>query len=355
MPRQVVLISSEVIEEVHDLLDLLEASEAIGHTYVMVPPHVEEALALSGRDGYTVVTAQYAEFGNTRAKVFGLIRFVAEVARIRPDVIVSGYPMFKHRLAAWLLRRAHISYLRGLMFDSEQRSGFSDRLQASKLARLLPRRLQGSFEADAVLTVSSINADFLRARNVSGDRIHLVGPVWLSKLSSQAGVARDDQKVVTVCTSALAAHGYVDEHAQQVDLLAALIESAGSELAIRPHPRDFYDYERDERFAGTAFDRSSTTTFLDRTRPGDLIFTQLSTLAFEAAFLGAEIAFYTLDSSSAAATVLARRGLASQALTPEAVADPTLADVADVFSPTEMTVLPRILTSIASSDARRRR
>lgn len=349
VPQSVVLVSSEVVEEVHEIMDLLDQCEDVAHIFVTVPHHVAEALDLRGDDTYTLLVSQYAEFGNVRAKLFGLVRFLTNALQIRPDVIISGYPMFKHRLTAWLLRRSHISYLRGLMFDADQRSGFSDKLQTSRLARVLPRRLKGSFEADALLTVSSISEEFLRARNVPEEKIHLVGPVWLAKLTQSSDGDRPGESLVTVCTSALAAHGYTEKHELQVDALAAAAESSAVGFRIRPHPRDFYDYESDARFADVEFDRTPTSEFLKRVGPGDLIVSQQSTLAFEAAYFGAGVAFYTLDSASDAA--LARRGFESHPLTPEYLENPILADASDVFSTVDLNVLPKILASVRPSGA----
>jgi len=298
-----VWVSAEVREEIQEILLMLERSGARFTEVLIDAP--ESVLARLGAlpervAGGKVRAVPYRH--STRigvaAKLLGLAQFAIRLARRRPRLLFSGFSMMKHRVVSGVLRVPHIAYIRGVVFDPTVSVGISDRIRFGRLARLVPSRVTASYRADAVLTVGGMNRDFLAARGVPAEDIHVTGPVWLDALQAAAagpGTAPAKQATAYFLTVAWQAHGRQSEHEAQLRVtrtLATRWADPSRRLVLRVHPRDLYDYEADPDYAAVALDRGSPEQFLAQLGADDLVIAPLSTLAFEAAHLGRPVVFY---------------------------------------------------------------
>jgi hypothetical protein len=345
-----ILVSSDVAEEISDLAILLKK---------MPTDHLEVHLhgprgSATGPPGIFHTHSSAVPHHGSRLtlllRAMEMIRFVSRAGRMQPDVILSGFPMVKHRLAAKLFRIHHIVYFRGLMFDPSVRSGYSDRVRLGPLGRYLRTDLFDSTKATHILTVADTNRQFLLRRGADDERITLIGPVWLDGIS----LADSGERRVFFLTSALAAHGFASEHRAQV---ATVIKVATSgvlhPLIVRVHPRDFYDYENDPSVPATVgFDRSPPQEFLKQLRTDDILVAPVSTLAFEALHLGGRVLFYSSpELGNYSERVFAMLGIAPLTLDEllgEGALDRAIS-ARSIFSPVEpgafQSVLARVLES----------
>lgn len=276
------LVSGEVLEEIEEILILLRQVNA--EIIVAAPASIICDLSEETLARVHTVQVRDAEHGNAKAKILGIGEFLKLMRATRPDFLISGFSMLKHRLAAFVHRTPHIAYVRGLMFNAEIRSGFSDRVESSLLGRVLPRKVRQPFGADMILTVSDVNMRFLRERGIEEAKLRICGPVWLADMpATSAGQVRR----VIVCTSGIAAHGYVALHEAQTEDLAGLVARLGSDsIVLRVHPRDHYDYAGDPRFQDVVLSTEKPYEFLRTLTPADVLITPPSTLAYEAGYLG---------------------------------------------------------------------
>lgn len=281
-----VLVSAEVAEEIVEILSMLKHGN---HSVTVTAPRV--ALAALTDDllvGVDVQETGYARQGDHLAKLRTLVEFFRIVLAHKPQVVVSGFPMLKHRLAARFLGTRHVVYLRGLMFDSGITSGFSDQLRYGRLGWLFRSRLFNPYDADKVVTVADINRTFVMDRGVDPDKVVVCGPVWLAEV----GPLKRGEPRIVILTSAYEAHGHKEAHRSQVRDIAEALSRVEAEVVLRVHPRDNYDYESDERFSSARINRESSATFLDSIASTDLILSPPSTFAFEAVHIGAKVTIF---------------------------------------------------------------
>lgn len=285
-----IFVSAEVAEEIVEILGMLDND--CQEVYVLAPEHIWYSIPPSNRPANVrYIPVRHAPFGDRKAKLVALMQFLWIIVRYRPTVLVSGFSMLKHRIASRLLRIHHIAYLRGLMFDPSVRSGFSDQFNLNIVARFAAKDLLNTYFANTIITVARMNVDFLIARGIRRESIHLCGPVWLQGGTNRKPGARR----VIVATSALAYHGHATSHDAQVQQIGDAISSASWPIVLRVHPRDFYEYEQDSRFDDATIDRSSPYDFINSLRADDVLVTPASTLLFEANWVGVATILYTID------------------------------------------------------------
>lgn len=331
-----VLLSSEVAEEITEILDQLpEKWEVI----VSAPSSLQGRVSGYG-ERVQFLPARFAATNKKIHKLKSLLHFVSTVRTVAPDVIISGFPLMKHRVASQFAKRPHVSYIRGLMFDAAVLGGFSGRLESSKLARLLPKRLVTSMHSDHFVTVSPINRDFLEARGFAPSSISECGPVWLRSTPVLSSPTSEIRRVV-ICTSALAEHGFNLQHVTMVDDFADAIVSLKShyEVSLRVHPRDFYDYASDWRFRNIEILKGTPEAFLSSLTTTDVLLSHPSTLSYEVGYLGVRSAVLLGDSvlQSPASLVAARLPLIRLAELPDLLHDRV--EAIDLFSIINMNAL----------------
>ena len=288
-----VLLSSEVAEEIEELLYLIRSTSPEEQIVIHAPDSVLRCVDLGDRTMLrTISVRHHAHRARVIPKLVGFGEFALLAIRSRPRLIVSGFSMLKHRAMSRVLGVPHVSYIRGLMFNPETHLGISDKIRFG-LARGKNVRLLNAFEADAVLTVARINEDFMVTRGIDRDRIVQVGPVWLRDVPPAPSGFVDGR--IFFVTKAFEAHGADDAHERQVSVVHRLVASLPGRVAIRAHPRDYYDYEADPLLRDVFIDRSSPRAFLHSLIREDLLISPLSTLAFEALHVGVPVLFFTAD------------------------------------------------------------
>jgi len=351
-----VWVSAEVREEIREILLMLDRSAArFREILIDAPAPVLDRLgALPERVAgarVRLMPYHHSTKVGVAAKLRGLAQFILRIARRRPDVLFSGFSMMRHRLAAGIFRVPHVAYLRGVVFDPQLASGISDRIRVSALSRLVPGKAATSYHADFVLTVGDVNRDFLIARGIPAEHIALTGPVWLHDSAPPLPSDTDAGRIYFL-TTAWQAHGLLTEHEAQLRITRRLAEHwrHDARFVMRVHPRDRYDYESDDAYRGVALDRRTPEEFLRGLRPADLIIAPLSTLAFEAAYLGGSVVFYSDDVATKAYNhVYERLGIDARSVE-QILADdlrPQRPPVDDIFSPIDFHALDRVLGSLA--------
>lgn len=301
MSRRRVLVSSEVLEEIEEIYLLLKVADPpYGEIVLDAPEAVIDRLPQHIKDDRRLVLLPYARSTtpSVRNKVVGLLEFMWRALRRRPQLIFSGFSMMKHRVASGVLHVPHFAYIRGVTFDPATSVGISDQVSRGRIGRFVPQRVVATYHADRVFTVGEMNRRFVIGRGMSPDAVDVVGPVWLADLEGAAPTAAQPRTIFV--TGAWAAHGFQAEHDAQTKMLASVAEHwrRDSELVIRVHPRDGYDYRADARFADVALSTELPGEFLASLRSGDVLVAPLSTLAFEALHLRAAVAFYSDDQAT---------------------------------------------------------
>lgn len=294
-------------EEILEILTLIEHSgRPFSEIRVDAPRSVLERTPLPERVGRARVTAVPYDHGvgiNAFSKVRGLLSFAGRVLRRRPVLVFSGFSMLKHRVVSGALRVPHFAYIRGVVFDPRVSVGISDRVRFGVLKRLVPRRVVATYSADQVFTVGEVNRRFLLGRGIPADRVHVVGPVWLApELRGAVAAQQPYSPRAYFVTGAWEAHGRMEEHEAQLEITRRLAREwrNGTELAFRVHPRDLHQYEADPDFANVVLDRTPPEEFLESLSEQDVVIAPLSTLAFEALFVGRRVVFYRDPSATSA-------------------------------------------------------
>lgn len=282
-----ILITSEVKEELEDIIELLKEVDQDNIVY-----YCPELINLKNR------TYFYSKFSNKYLKkITELLFYIRFVMDYKPDLIFSGASMLKHRLVSLLFNKKHFVYFRGLLFDPSNISGISDGLRFGKLKCFFKGNLFNAFYGSLIFTTSNLNKNFIISRGISSDRIKVIGPVWLSSLTLSKPSA---SKRYYFVTQAFAEHGFARQQSEQLDSIKSLFavfssRNKANEFHIRVHPRDFYAYENDHILKNAKIDRSFSKDFLRQLNSEDILITPLSTLAFEAKYLGVKTVFYASD------------------------------------------------------------
>jgi hypothetical protein len=278
-------VCGEVLEEINEILEVLDRLGRDRVITIMAPRAVLEQLPPARLRRQRTVRAVAAGYGQWARKLVGALQFGVVVLSTRAHEVWSGFPMLKHRLFRFLGYR-HVAYYRALMLDPSVRAGFSDKVRHAVSGHTFLERVMG--EPDIVATSSRLNVPWLESRHIPTSRIVVIGAIWLERLPPPRHV---DRGRVIFLTSALSQHGHPGEHDLQVETLARAVQVLASrgeshaqepDLVLRVHPRDLYDYGRDERFDVCTIDRSSPAEFLASVGPMDVVISPLSTLAFEA-------------------------------------------------------------------------
>lgn len=293
-----ILLSSQVSEEIEDLHLLIRATCGDESIVIHAPdPIIGQLDERVTADGQTVIkpARHFAYQSRVGPKVRGLVEFAALVRQERPRLLVTGPSMLKHRLVSRTSQIPHVAYFRGLHFNPNAQMGLSDKLRYG-VFRGMDIPLFNSYGATHVLTVAQINREFALGRGIAEERISVIGPVWLEP---QDGLVRaPDPPRVFFLTQAHATHGNETAQDRQLELIIDLVnrlKPTGRELTIRAHPRDFYGYENDPRLESVRVDRQKTREFLGQLTTSDIILSPLSTVAFEALYLGLTVAFFEAD------------------------------------------------------------
>jgi O-antigen ligase len=303
--RNRVWVSAEIREEIEEILHMLgRGDERWKQIRIDAPAAVLGRMTLPAAVRGAVVVAEPFEHRvgiNVAGKLVGLLSFWGRLVLHRPDLLVSGFSMMKHRAVSGLLGIPHVAYIRGVAFDPSVSVGISDKLRFGAFRKLIPSRVVATYSADAVVTVGEVNRQFLVGRGIPDEAVHVSGPVWLEGAQHDTS-SRERSPRAYFITGAWEAHGMLEEHEAQLALTRRLAsEWHGTQrFALRVHPRDHHDYETDPAFAGTDIDRTLPSDFLAGLRDDDVLIAPLSTLAFEAIFLGHGVVFYSDEKATKA-------------------------------------------------------
>jgi hypothetical protein len=286
-----ILISSEVTEEIEDILFLLKSKNKKFQLFLL---HNNKNTLINAE----LINKLYIEKTITKIKflqkIYGLFFFIFIVFKEKPNIIFSGSSQQKHRFASRLFGIKHIAYFRGLMFDAKNLSGISDKLRFGMFKWIFQSKLFNAYEADQILTVGELNKSFIVDRGTNPKKIHLIGAVWLRNFSIQpSGISLS--KIIFI-TQAFSAHGFVKQHEDQINFLKNLInwcDNNQKKLVIRIHPRDYFPYAEKIK-TQLEIDQTPPFEFLKNSiTKNDIIISPLSTMAFEIISLGGNCVFYS--------------------------------------------------------------
>ncbi|WP_298862286.1 hypothetical protein [uncultured Microbacterium sp.] len=300
-----VWVSAEIREEISEILLMIARSERRwSQLRIDAPAMVLAGMSIPDQvNGIPVRVFPYSHrVGiNVVGKLAGLLSFFWRLARFRSELLISGFSMMKHRVVSGILKIPHVAYIRGVAFDPAVSVGISDKLRFGAFRKLIPSRVVATYSADAVVTVGEVNRQFLVGRGIPADAVYVSGPVWLEGAQHDAPSPERSPRAYFI-TGAWEAHGMLEEHEAQLALTRRLAsEWHGSQrFALRVHPRDHHDYEADPAFAGTYIDRTLPSDFLAGLSDDDVLIAPLSTLAFEAIFLGHGVVFYADEKATKA-------------------------------------------------------
>lgn len=289
-----ILLSAQVSEALEELYGFVRDASPEERLVIHAPQEILRQVdkSIFEDQSLTVIPARNVQRSRVLPKSLDLVDFLRIVVRERPRLIASGTSFLKHRLATKVFGTPHVAYIRGLLFNPQQRVGLSDMLRY----RIFGGRnfhVLNAFGATKLLTVAEVNKSFMESRGVPPERIELVGPVWLDSIP-RSGSNPDGGRVFFV-SQPFAVHGDDKTHILHVNLIASLrtqLKSRGIELLIRAHPRDYYSYEEDPAFSGVKVHRGPSKEFLAQLSSSDVLISNLSTMAFEALYLGASVVFY---------------------------------------------------------------
>lgn len=301
MTNDRILISTEVTEELDDLINILEYKSNVKNVSVLVNFQVDlnRAEHLKKIDQNSIFIEKKLFKLKFLQKIYGLFFLFKVVLLTRPNVLYSGFSMLKHRLLSKIFNISHIAYFRGLMFDSNNVSGFSDKLRYGILGIVIKNLyIFNAYEADKILTISEINKNFIIERGVEIEKIFLISPPWLKDINSCLVSASSKITKVVFVTQAFNEHGHTLQHNSQVSFLKKLDEfcrRCNQLLIVRIHPRDYYDYSKLDFRSEVQFDSDPSIKFLSSLSSESIIISPLSTLAFEILFLDGNVLFYSTD------------------------------------------------------------
>ncbi|MGE6659757.1 hypothetical protein ACQKEK_03305 [Pseudomonas sp. NPDC077408] len=287
-----ILISCEVTEELNDILQIINENLEGALITIYAPVRLKNSIELI--ESRAIVKKKYYRTisrSNFINKILELINFIHLSHVEKPDIIISGFSMMKHRLSSTLFKIKHIAYLRGLMFDSANKSGVSDLLRFSIPGFITKNKLFNSCEASSIITVSAINETFIVDRGVDKNKISLIPPPWLKK-ERKTGIRQIPE--LFFITQAFAAHGHVEQHMEQISFLRLLSKYCSineKTLTVRIHPRDYFDYRAE--LPNLKYDSQTPKDFLNHLSASDILISPLSTLSFEHMYYGGKCIFYS--------------------------------------------------------------
>lgn len=293
MERAVYLVSSEVKEEICDILYILNKKD-ISKSDILL--YIPKYIHLEDIDLSSYKITFYKKSTNIKVlnKIIELAKFFFVVFKYKPDVIFSGSSMFKHKISSSLFGIKHIAYFRGLMFSSSNKIGIMDKLKFGKYGYFFKSKIFNRFESDLIITTSELNKNFIIERGIPEKKIQLINPLWLSGLA----LKQTTDKKIYFLTQAFHSHGFSLQHDSQIKFLSLLDEWSaehGKPLTVRVHPRDYFDYKNLKYKSNISFDSRNPKEFMKDLSYSEIVISPLSTLAFEVIYLGGCCCFYTTE------------------------------------------------------------
>lgn len=288
------LVSSNVREEVEDLLKILKKSQiAKNDITVYLPIVLKNKITLI--DYHVIYFKQFMKL-KLLNKTIEMIQFFLMYWNMKPDFLYTGSSMLKYRVISKIFKVTHVAYFRGLMFDPSNYSGFSDKLRFGKFSYLFQSDFFNASYADQIITISEINKKFITSRNIPAEKISLISPPWLKKNDF---CMKQNKKIKTLIfiTQAFKEHGLNNAHKSQISFLEKLIIYAKSNnlnIIIRKHPRDFHNYNI-QQVDGILLNQEPPEGFLRTINSSSMLISPLSTFAFEAIYIGHKVIFYSTE------------------------------------------------------------
>lgn len=284
------IIDSEVLEEITEIISLIDIV-ADNNVIICCPKDISDKLA----QPYKIYSYKRSQ-NRIINKVVQMSLLLSLMIRHRPDILFSGYPLFKHRVLSIMSfnKVRHYSYLRGLFADSKNYRGFSDKLY------LVIKKINffykiNNFQCDKIITISKLNVDFLLERGVKSEVIQLISPPWLKQIElEKTGFKESDNinGIIYFVSQAFDAHSLSEAAESQIDFALQLqksLDASGDRLIVRKHPRDYTNYEK----YGLEFNCASSYEFIKSLSKKDILISPFSTLAFEAAYFDIKSIFYS--------------------------------------------------------------
>ncbi|WP_350648862.1 hypothetical protein [Pseudomonas sp. HY13-MNA-CIBAN-0226] len=277
-------MSTETDEELSELTTILNDAKL---EHMIFKPHYEN-------------TAKKNKLINKSiTKIIETINLI-KIIRNNNITVLLGSPCLRNRLAHLITKVRYGSYIRSLHPDSKNPSSLSDKIYFKfKKFGILNRHLN-PYHADACFISTPINSNFLQARSISSDRIKSIGAVWLE--DNTRILLTNAPRRIFYLTQAYKEHNKPEAHLEQIEIIKRLLEISSeikTDIIIRRHPRDNYDYVNEIGSQNIAINDDSPRDFMEQLNKQDTVISAFSTMAFEIAHLGGTIQFITLDSISA--------------------------------------------------------
>lgn len=291
-----IFLTGEVVEELEDCLQILNSANLGIRVIICASGQVLDRINLNKYEQLDITSTRLGirGKGGLIRKLIEFISFLAIIYRVKPKMIFSGFSMLRYRVASRLLHIPHVAYLRGLLFNSDVKGGYSDGLRYGRLGRFFRSPIFNAYEASHIFTTSEINKKFLLERGIENNKITVIGPVWLEKLKLHSERVRTERGRIILVTQAFSQHGLKEVHECQIADVRAFsalsaLKIVNKDFVLRVHPRDFYGYEEDSQVQCVHYDRSTPASFIRQLTSEDLLLAPLSTLAFEADFMGVKV------------------------------------------------------------------
>lgn len=294
-----IAVQAAVQEELEEILQLLSENQEVRQVTVFNAEN-EVAWLKGGAELFATAELRFVRKNGHGMANLGQFWKLLMYLRSSPDtVLVTGYPMTKHRILSYLSGRPHAAYIRGLMFDPSLLRGWGDRI--FRLLKDRGGKFIDRFSCSSIYTVSPVNLRFLADRGSPIEHVTLGEPPWLRAAEHSSVEHSNAPEKLIVFTQAFASHGLFDEQETQLRALKRLATLAQGNhappLVLRIHPRDAYCYEEDPSFCDVGFDRTTPQEFLQGLSAKHHVVSPLSTLAFECLHLGYSVSFIEFDKS----------------------------------------------------------
>jgi len=290
------LINTELKNELEDLYNILIVNNVQEKDIVFC---INEKI-VNCKNNFKGIKKVYIEKNFTSNKIISrlmqLLYFFYVLLREKPNFLVTGSSIFKHRIFTKLLSIEHIAYFRGLLFDSRNTTGgLADKLRYGKFKFLFKSYIFNTFEADKIIITSEINKKYLTQRGIESKKIYITRPVWLN----HGLINNNKQQQLIFLTQAFEWHGYSKQHEEQILFLDKILEWTQKNeiiLLIRIHPRDNHDYSSFANNINTTLSKDDYSQFLTQISNNDIVISPLSTMAFELMYLKIHCCFYSTNS-----------------------------------------------------------
>lgn len=219
--------------------------------------------------------------------------------RHKIDLCLTGVPLMYTKIARVLsYKTLFVAYVRSLLADDEHPTSSSEKIWYR--LKLMPGHqlfaALAPYQADYVLTIGERNKKTLVKKGLKPEQIFITGPLAVDQIKVLAQRDLEGNEIVFLMqafnwhndqASAQAQHAFL------LELVDRVRSHKGLWLRIRPHPRDLASLDS-SLFQENILLDTSGTDFLQTLTDRSLVVSAVSTLNFEADYLGFAHCFFAM-------------------------------------------------------------